>query len=171
MDNHRNVPLKEISTEAIRMVTLKASNNFTSLTAKKPIGWTTLKMLVITAIILLLTVVLLLLARRYFNSRKTNSSQNNFNTHSIKYISDKQFNKIHIDMGAEDALNHEKERNGACQRHSSECEGNGNVIGVEHTEIITNANIFNRVKRQLCRPTLLAAAATTPRYRNLDEAM
>lgn len=168
-DTHRSVPLKIISTEAIRMVTLMPPSNLTSSTTpstKKPIRWITLKTLVITAASAVISVVLLLLARKYFNARKSNSSQNTSNTHSIKYISNKQINKIHIDMSAEDALNYGKER-----IESSECEGdgNGNAMDVEHKQINTNGNIFNRVKRQLCRPTLLAAAATTPRYRNLDK--
>lgn len=176
MDIHRSEPLKSISTEAIRMVTLEPLSNLTNSTAtsmKKPIRWITLKILVITAFILLLTAVLLFLVRRCFNSRKrkANSSQTTSNTHSIKYISGKQFNKIHIDVNAEDALNCEKERIDAFEQHRNECETNRNAIGVEYEQIVTIGNIFNRIKRQLCRPTLLAAAATTARYRNLDETM
>lgn len=100
------------------------SSNFTNLTLSSKevhIGFNAMKIIAITVFILLPTGVLLLVVRRYSNVRKWNSSDNDTsNTHSIKYISDEQFNKIHINMNAKDALNCDKEQIDQFQRRSSE---------------------------------------------------
>lgn len=175
IDSYQSTSINRNSIGAIKRVSLISSNFTSSISpssTKVHIGLTAMNILVIMIFILILTVVLLLIVRRYFNAKKWNSSNNdNLNTHSIKYISDKQFNKIHIDMNAEDALNCEKEYIDPCQRHSNEFESNDNPNKDENEQNKMKTNIFDRVKRQLSRPTLLAAAATTGRYRNLNETM
>lgn len=169
IDTHQSAPLMRTNTEPIKMVTLMPSSNHTTSTSSSTKF--AMKFLVITVLILLLTLVLLLIVRRYLNAKKWNSNDGTSNAHSIKYVSDKQSNKVHIDMMAEDALNCEKEHIDPNQRRSKECESNGDADAHEDKQYNARGNIFDRVKKQLCRPTLLAAAATTPRYRNLDETM
>lgn len=157
------------------MVTLMPSSNFTSIALKSSTqnvqtGSIATNILVIILCIMLITIVLLLVVRRYFSgARKCNTNNDTLNTHSIKYISDKQLNKIHIDTNAEDVLDYEKDQIDPHQLHNSECESNLDVNEDKTESIKTKNNIFDRVKHQLCRPTILAAPATTARYRNLNE--
>lgn len=169
MDTHQN----RIGTQAVKMVTLMPTSHLTRLPSKSPsnkmqIGLIAMKILVVTVFILLLTFILLLIVRRYFNARKWNSSGATLNTHSIKYISDKQLNKIHIDMNAENAQNCEKINSEPGQRHNCEFENQIDANDDENEQNKGKTKMFDRVKKQLCRPTLLAAAG---RYRSLKETM
>lgn len=163
INGNKNMPSNRMSTEATTMLPSKSASN------KMQIGMIAMKILVVTVFILLLSFLLLLIVRRYFNARKLNSNNSStFNTHSIKYISNKQLNKIHIDMNAENANSCEKADSEICQRPGSECESQIDANVNENEQNKNKANILNRVKRQLFRPTLLAAAG---RYCKLKETM
>lgn len=137
-------------TESIKIVTL-----MTLKSPPKHIGFITMQTFTIAVCISLLTLILLLIARKYFNARRTARRSAALDTRSIKYISNKQLNKIHIDMGDENAQNDDRHRNNS----ESGIDANEN----QKTKI--NVNIFDRVKQRIYRST----ASVAGRYSNLNE--
>lgn len=172
LDTHRSgIGTKTINVGTKRPTRRPSNDTITSSKStsnKTNTGLNALTILLITVFILLLVFVLLLIVRRYFNAKKWNSNRSTLDTHSIKYISDKKLNKSHIDMNAENAHNCEKANSESSQRQNGDCDSQIDANSIEYEQNKNKSNMLNRVKKQLCRPTLLAAAGRYRKFNNVE---
>lgn len=149
-----------------KISTFMTLNNLTSIPSKSmstkmQIALSPMKLFVI----LLFTFLLLLFVRKYFNVAKWNGNNAACNIHSIKYVSNKQLNKINIDTNAEEANAIENVDNDRQHICSSEFESKVDINEHQNEYNKNRNNIVDRIKGRVYRWTALMSE----RYRNLDE--